>query len=174
MGIGANDAVAGGHDALFGEQGVFDAHFSDIEEVRDVMGFRKLAAGSGLLGGFDVFVGHKVVEHDVDAVCICDIVESGFLEFADGDGGGDVIAENAVKFGHNELSGSDFILSGVGSQDFLCHGHGHKQMSPSFLDKSHGQPVAEHETRHCSYMYLGLSVLILGIVVIVCGMTSMI
>nr|AMK55407.1 hypothetical protein AALO17_22730 [Faecalibaculum rodentium] len=47
-------------------------------------------------------------------------------------------------------------------------------MSPSFFDKSHGQPVAEHETRHCSYMYLGLSVLILGIVVIVCGMTRMI
>jgi len=42
-------------------------------------------------------------------------------------------------------------------------------MSPSFFDVSHGQPVAEYETRHCSYMYLGLSVLILGIVVIVCG-----
>ena len=40
-----NDAVAGGHDALFGEKRMFDAHFSDIEEVRDVMGFRKLAAG---------------------------------------------------------------------------------------------------------------------------------
>jgi len=47
-------------------------------------------------------------------------------------------------------------------------------MSPSFLDKSHGQPVAENETCHCSYMYLGFSVLILGIVVIVCGMTRMI
>ena len=45
----ADDAVARGHDAFFGQQGVLDAHLAHIVEVEDVVLVGKLAALLGLL-----------------------------------------------------------------------------------------------------------------------------
>lgn len=130
VGVGADDTVAGGHEALLGEKGVFDAHFSDIEEIFDVEAVGELAAGGGLLGGFDVFVWNKVVEYDVDFLVVVHFVESGFVKFADGDGCRDVVAKHAVELDFDELAGFDFVQSGVRGQYFLGHCHWHNPIPP--------------------------------------------
>ena len=47
--VGTDDAVTGGHDALFGQQGMFNAHLAHIVEVENVVLVGKFAALLGLL-----------------------------------------------------------------------------------------------------------------------------
>ena len=74
--VGADDAVARGHDALFGQQRVLNAHLADIVEVEDVVLVCELAALLGLGRALDVLVGDKVVEHDVDAGLVKDGIKA--------------------------------------------------------------------------------------------------
>ena len=86
MAVRTNDAVACGHDAFFGQQGVLDAHLAHIVEVEDIVFVGELAALLGLGGTLDVLVGHKVVQHDGDVLFVEHAVETGALKLVDGDG----------------------------------------------------------------------------------------
>ena len=82
--VGADDAVAGGDDAFFGQQGVFNAHLAHVVEVEDVVLVCKGAALLGLGGALDVLVGHKVVQHDGHPLLVEYAVKAGLFKFVDG------------------------------------------------------------------------------------------
>ena len=104
---------------------MLDAHLADVVEVADAVRAGEIAAGFGLLGGLDVLIGDEVVEDDGDAVAIEDLGEAGFVEFVDGDGGGDVIAEDDVQLCADQLSCGDLLEARVCRHDLLRHGHAH-------------------------------------------------
>src|SRR5699024_8301341 len=83
-------------------------------------------------GGLDVLVGYEVVQHDGDFVLVKYPVEAVLVELIDGDRGGDVVSQDNVQFGLDQLSGGDGIQSGVGRQNFLSHRHCHNFCSPLF------------------------------------------
>ena len=70
--VGADDAVAGGDDALLRQKRVLNAHLAHVKKVEDVVFVGKVAAAFGLLGALDVLVGHKVVQHNVDLFVVVD------------------------------------------------------------------------------------------------------
>ena len=125
MAVGANDAVTGGHDALFRQQGVFNAHGAHVVEIQNVVLVGKFPALFGLLGALDVLVGHKVIQHNVHPGLVKDRIKARFLKFVDGDGGGDVVAQHNIQLGVDELSRLDGFLAAVGGQNLLRHGHSH-------------------------------------------------
>ena len=113
MAVRTDDAVARGHDAFFGQQGVLDAHLAHIVEVENVVFVGELAALLGLGCALDVLVGHEVVQHDGDVLFIEHAVEARSLELVDGDGGGDIIAQHDVELGVDELPGLDLGQTGM-------------------------------------------------------------
>ena len=70
VGIGPDDDLAGGGQALLRHQGVLDAHLAHVVEMGDGVLPGKLPAGGAQLGGFDVLAGGGVVQHDGDLVPI--------------------------------------------------------------------------------------------------------
>ena len=124
--VGTNDAVTGGHNALFGQQGMFNTHLADIIKVEDIVFVGKLTALLGLLGTLDILVGHKVVQHNVHAGFIKYRVEPGFLELIDGNRGGNIVAKHNVQLGIDELPGRYRSFAAMRSEDLLCHGHSHR------------------------------------------------
>ena len=125
MAVRTDDAVTGGHDAFFGQQGVLDAHLAHIVEVEDIVFVGELAALLGLGGTLDVLVGHKVVQHDGDVLFVEHAVETGALKLVDGDGGGDVVAQHDVQLCVDELACLDLGKPGMCGKDLLRQGHSH-------------------------------------------------
>ena len=123
--VGADDAVAGGDDALLRQKRVLNAHLAHVKKVEDVVFVGKVAAAFGLLGALDVLVGHKVVQHNVDLFVVVDRGKPGFLKLVDGNGGGDVVAQHHVQVSVDQLPGLDGRLAAVGGKDLLGHGHSH-------------------------------------------------
>ena len=66
-----------------------------------------------------------MVEDDGDPLPVKDAVETGLLELVDGHRGGDVVAQDDVQFGVDELTGLDLIEAGVVGEDLLCQCHSH-------------------------------------------------
>ena len=130
VGVGADDGLAGGHQALFGKQGVLNAHFAHIEVVVDVKAAGEGAALLALGGGLDVFVGGEVIHHQGDFALVKDLAEAGRLKLVDGHGGGDVVAQHQIQLRLDQLSRPDGIKPRVGGQDFLRHGHSHRIHAP--------------------------------------------
>ena len=112
--VGTDDAVTGGHDALFGQQGMFNAHLAHIVEVENVVLVGKFAALLGLRCALDVLIGDKVIQHNIDAGLIKHRVKPGFFKFIDGDRGRDVIAQHDVELGIDELARCHGCLAAVG------------------------------------------------------------
>ena len=102
--VRADDAVARGHDALFGQERVLNAHLADVVEVEDVVLVCELAALLGLGRALDVLVGDKVVEHDVDAGLVKDGIKARLVELIDGHRGRNIVAEHDVEPGVDELA----------------------------------------------------------------------
>ena len=129
MAVRANDAVARRHDALLGQEGMLDAHFAHVKEMKDVVFVGEIPALFGLGRALDVLVGDEMVQHDVDAGPVKDRVKARLLEFIDGDGGGDIVAKHHVQFCIDELARLDAAFAAVGGQDLLGHGHSHNGCS---------------------------------------------
>ena len=96
VGVGPDDAVAGGDQALFRQQGVLDAHLAHVIEIVDVEAVGKGAALETLLGGLDVLVGGEVVHDHGDLALVKDPGEAFLVKLPDGDGRGDVVAQHHV------------------------------------------------------------------------------
>ena len=129
VGVCADDTITGADDTLFGKQGVLDAHLTHVVEVGDVMLFREIACGSAQLGGFDVLTGGVVVEDDGDLVFVEHAVKARLFKNVDSDGGGDVVAEDNIQLGLDEVAGFYRIQACVSGEDLLCHGHAHGSFS---------------------------------------------
>src|SRR5699024_5265138 len=123
--VRADDAVAGGDDALFGQQGVLDAHLAHVVEVEDVVLVGKLPALLGLGGALDVLVGDEVVQDDGHPLFVEHAVKTGLLELVDGHRGGDVVAQDDVQFGVDELARLDLVEAGMVCKDLLRQSHSH-------------------------------------------------
>ena len=125
VGVGAHDDLAGSAQALFGEQGVLHAHLAYIKEVGDVVLVGKVAGFQAQLGGLDVLARGVVVQDDGDLVLVKDLAEAGLLKLGDGHGGGNVIAQDHIYLGLDELANLHVVQPGVLGQDFLRHCHTH-------------------------------------------------
>ena len=135
MAVGANDAVACRHQALLGQQRVLDAHFAHIKEIQNIVFVGKIAALLALLGAFDILVGHKVIQHNVDLGAVKHRGEPGLVELVDGHRGGDVVAQHYIQIGIDQLPGLHFRQARMGCQNFLRHCHSHDTFSLSFPDQ---------------------------------------
>ena len=127
MGVGADDALSGGHQALFRQEGVLHPHLAHVVEVVNVKPLGKGAALQALLGGLDVLVGGEVVHHQGDLALVKDPGEPLLVKLPDGHGRGDVVAQDHVQLGPDQLAGLHFRQAGVGSEDFLRHCHSHRK-----------------------------------------------
>ena len=111
--VGTDDAVTGGHDAFFGQEGVFNAHLTDVVEIEDVVFVGELTALLGLGGALDILVGDEVVQHDGDMLFVEHAVKACLLELVDGNGGGDVVAQHEIQLCVDELACLDLGQTGM-------------------------------------------------------------
>ena len=125
MTVRADHAVTGGDDAFFRQQGVLNAHLTDIVEVEDIVLIGKLPALLGLGSALDILVGYKVIQNDGDMLFIKHTVETGALKLVDGHRGGDIVAQHNVQLCVDELACLDLRQSGVCGKDLLRQGHSH-------------------------------------------------
>ena len=121
MAVRANDAVACGHKAFFGQQRVLDAHFPHIVEIQDIVFVRKHAALPGLLCGLDVLIGDEMVHHQADLCFVEYGVKARLFKFVDGHGAGDVVAQHHIQLCHDELARYNGIQHGMRRQNHLRH-----------------------------------------------------
>ena len=119
---------------------MLDPHPADFDIVGDVVLAGKIPQGFGLLGRFDVFVGDEVVGDQGDFVRI-EHRPADFFKFGDGLGSGDVVGEQKVDFGPDQLTRFDFFTAGVGRQNLFghCHSHG-GYIPPAAFFISRGRP----------------------------------
>ena len=123
--VRADHAVTGGDDAFFRQQGVLNAHLTDIVEVEDIVFIGELPALLGLGSTLDILIGYKVVQHDSDMLFIKHAVETGAFKLVDGHRGGDIVAQHDVQLCVDELACLDLRQSGVCGKDLLRQGHSH-------------------------------------------------
>ena len=130
MGIRTDDGFACGYQTFFRKKGVFDAHLSHIIEVVYFKSPGKAAAFLALFSALYIFVRRKVVHYERDFALVEDLAEAGAFKFVDRNGTGDIVGQNHVQFGIDQLAGNYFVKSCMGGQDLLRHCHTHSQ---SFL-----------------------------------------
>ena len=123
--VRADHAVTGGDDAFFRQQGMLDAHLTDIVEVEDIVFIGELPALLGLGSALDILIGYKVIQHNGDMLFIKHAVETGALKLVDGHRGGDIVAQHNVQLCVDELACLDFRQTGVCGKDLLRQGHSH-------------------------------------------------
>ena len=124
--VGADDDVAGNDEALLGEQGVFDAHVFFVEEVLHLVLLGEVAADARLVGGRDVLGGDEVIEDDGEAVGVGELRRAGVFERFDGDGGGDVVADDHVDGHPDDLTGV-YRFTGVFAENLFGNGLSHSK-----------------------------------------------
>jgi len=129
VGIAHDDRIAGADEALLGEQGVADAVGADIEEVLDGMAAGPIAQDLRLGGGFAVLAGGDVVDDRLDLARIEDPVLVAADQVVDGDGGGDLVAENGIQ--PEDLGPGEWFGNQVCFKDLFCSGFSHV-LIPSF------------------------------------------
>ena len=104
VGVRAHDDLAGGAQALLGQQGVLHAHLAYVEEIGDVVLVGKFPGLLAQLGGLDVLAGGVVVQNDGDLVLVKDLGEPGLFKLGDGHRSGDVVAQDQIQLGLDELA----------------------------------------------------------------------
>ena len=129
MAVGTDDAVTGGHDAFFGQEGVLNTHLAHIVEVEDIIFVGKLAALLGLGGALDVLIGDEVIQHDGNVFLVEHTVKARLLELIDGDRGGDIVAQHDIEPGIDELACLDLRQTRMCGQNLLRQSHSHNTLS---------------------------------------------
>ncbi len=78
-----------------------------------------------------------MIRHKRDLIFIKYAVHLHLFHFMDGHGACDIIAQNEIQIGFDELSGLYLIQTGVRRQNFLCHCHSHSVVPPNvhFINK---------------------------------------
>ena len=125
MAVGADDAVAGSHQALRGQQGVLDAHAAHVVEVLDAHFTGEFPRLFDLLGRLDVLIRGEVIHHQGHPAFVVHPAGAAAFELVDGHRGGDVVAQAEIELRLDELPGPHLRQARVGGQNFLCHCHTH-------------------------------------------------
>ena len=123
--VGTDDAVTGGHDAFFGQEGVLNTHLTHIVEVEDIVLVGKLAALLGLGCALDVLIGDEVIQHDGNVLLVEHAVKACLLKLVDGDRGGDIVAQHDIELGIDELACLDLRQTRMCGQNLLRQSHSH-------------------------------------------------
>ena len=110
---------------------MLDAHLAHVVVVVQAEAAGEGAALLALGGGLDVLVGDEVIhDHDHPAL-VEDLRKAGLLKLVDRHGGGDVVAQDQVQPGPDQLARPDLRKAGVVRQDLLRHCHAHTVTLPS-------------------------------------------
>ena len=126
MGIGADDAVARNHDALLRQKGMLNAHAAYVEEIFDVIFPGKGSGLAALFRSFNILIRCKMIQHKSNAGVVKNGIGSTFFKFIDGYRGSDIVAQNHIQFGVDQLARLHMIKPCVCGQYFLGHGHSHE------------------------------------------------
>ena len=132
VGVGADHTLAGGGEALLGQQGVLHPHAAHVVEVGDVEPLGKLPHLGAELGGLDILAGGVVIQHQGDPVLVEYLGQPGLIEFRNRHRGGDVVAQHQIQLGLHQLAGDNVVQAGMLGQDLLGHGHSHLWVPPLY------------------------------------------
>ena len=108
VGVCADDAVACYGESLFRKESVLDAHLSYVEVVAYFMFAGKFTDAFAVFGGFDVFVGDKMIHYQGNFILVEYFFAVHFFHLADGYRCCDVIAKNQIEICFDKLSGLYF------------------------------------------------------------------
>ena len=125
MRIGAYNAVSGKYQSLFRQEGMFNAHFADIEEIFNSVPLCKAPYNAALSGGRYILVRHKMVEHKGYSVRILRFQSPVFFKLLYGDRCGYIVTEYNVTLRLDKPPCRDRFQSGRMSKNFLRTGHSH-------------------------------------------------
>ncbi len=117
VGIRANDEFPRGNQALFRQQRMLHAHLAHIIEVVQIKLPGEGAALEALLGRLDVLIRGEMV-HDHGDFVLSNTPVKPSSQIPGWPRGGDVVAQDHVQLGPDQLTGLDLRQAGVGSEDF--------------------------------------------------------
>ena len=133
MGVRADNQFARADQAFFRQQGMFNAHLSDIEEIDDLVLACEIAAGQALLCGLDVFVRCEMIHNERNLVAIKHLVKSSLFHLTDGNRAGNIIRQCQVEICLDQLTCGYAFQPRMTGENFLCHSHCHEKLPPLFI-----------------------------------------
>ena len=98
--------------------------------VFDVLGLCEIAHTLALFRGLDIFIRSKVIRDHDDLICIEYFSERVLFEYIDRRRRGDVVSEEQVKIGLDQVARGAKLFSRVLTEDLLCHCHAHIDYHP--------------------------------------------
>ena len=126
VGVSTDDDLTGGTKAFFGQQSVLYAHLTHIKKVRDVVLVSKGSCLFTELGRLDILAGRVVIQHNGDLILIKDLCKTGLFKLGNGNRRCDIVAQYEIQLCFDQLSRFYLIQTGSLGEDFLCHGHSHR------------------------------------------------
>ena len=104
---------------------MLDASGTHIIEVSDAEALCKPAGGVTELGGLDILAGSVVVQHDGDLFRVKNLCQAGTVKGGYRHGGGDVVSQDQIQLGFDQVARLDRGQARVSRQDLLRHCHSH-------------------------------------------------
>ena len=128
--VGADDELAGQHEAVLRQHRVADSALADLEVPLDAHVVRELArepaeGGAGrVLGGLEVILGHR------DALGVPDLLRPHLLAHDPARGRDrQVVAHREIDLGQDEVARADALAPRPAGQDLLGHRHAHQSLN---------------------------------------------
>ncbi len=110
MAVGADDQVAGPHNALLRQQGVLHPHVPAFVKMHQVLLLGEFPQDLALDGEGDIFVGGEVVRHQHHPLPVKDLFGPDLPKVLDGQGRGDVVAQGNIHLGQDQFPGLHISL----------------------------------------------------------------
>ena len=104
---------------------MLDAHLSHVEVIGYLLTTGKFTDAFAVFRGFDVLVRNKMIHNQGDFVLMKYVLSVQLLHLPDSYRCGDIISQNQIQIGLDELSRFYLGKAGVGRKDLLCHCHSH-------------------------------------------------
>ena len=132
--VRAYNERTGADEPLFGQKGVFDAASSDIVELLDAVLAGEIAHDAALLGGFYVFRGHEMVEHEHNFFG-ADDAAARLFQPRDRDGRSDIVAEDDIHARGDEFAREDALSLRMTREYLLSSSLFHSRLTPPGIDR---------------------------------------
>ena len=104
---------------------MLDAHLSHVEVIGYLLTTGEFTDAFAVLCGFDVFIRDKMIHNQGDFILMEYVLLIQLLHLADSYRCGDIISQNQIQIGLDELSRFYLGKAGVRRKDLLCHCHSH-------------------------------------------------